>query len=429
MTKPPVTHPLGLLEPAASAGGDVHSHPPGVNWPTDQDCGRKERHIPLARVTIAYRIVPHYRAQFYNALRLKLAHEGIRLRLLIGVPDRLEATKRDTVFLPWAEPMNRGQYRLPGVEMCFEWHEMLRATANEDLVIVEDAVRIVSNSALLVARRRGKGPRVALWGHGRDLQGSDGVAKEAIRAAQQRAADWYFGYTPSVVERVVANGVDQARVTCVMNTIDTEALQSHLDAVTEQDVAELLSSIGAINSSHVALYAGGLYEEKRIEFLLDAGQRIAKQLPEFRLIVAGGGPLSSILEERSRSHHSSWLRYLGPQFGGDLAILLKCARVLLMPGLVGLVIVDAFIAGCPIVTTADGRHSPEIDYLMDGRNGVMMPADTSAQEYADRVCRLMENADEVADLQAGALLSGAELTMSQMVDRFARGVKCALATV
>jgi L-malate glycosyltransferase len=40
---------------------------------------------------------------------------------------------------------------------------------------------------------------------------------------------------------------------------------------------------------------------------------------------------------------------------------------MLMPGLVGLAVLDAFADGIPRVTTVIEYHSPEIEYLVPGR--------------------------------------------------------------
>ena len=47
-----------------------------------------------------------------------------------------------------------------------------------------------------------------------------------------------------------------------------------------------------------------------------------------------------------------------------------------MPGLVGLAIVESYCAGLPFVAVAQAGHGPEIEYLQDGVNGVLLPQAT-----------------------------------------------------
>ena len=100
---------------------------------------------------------------------------------------------------------------------------------------------------------------------------------------------------------------------------------------------------------------------------------------------------------------------------------------MLNPGLVGLSVLDAFALGLPMVTCDLPYHSPEIEYLVDGENGLVLAADTSAAEYGDNVAALMNDSDRLNRLSAGALASAEQYTVEEMVDRFATGILTALA--
>jgi glycosyltransferase involved in cell wall biosynthesis len=103
------------------------------------------------------------------------------------------------------------------------------------------------------------------------------------------------------------------------------------------------------------------------------------------------------------------------------------SKVLLMPGLVGLVIVDSFALGVPIITTEYPYHSPEIDYLKNGVNGLMIECGESPAVYADAVARLLTSPDLLSALRRGALASAADHTIEAMASNFANGIKNALA--
>ena len=116
----------------------------------------------------------------------------------------------------------------------------------------------------------------------------------------------------------------------------------------------------------------------------------------------------------------------GPTFGREKAINLKLAKLLLMPGLVGLAIIDAFAAQVPIVTTNVPYHSPEIDYLIDGVNGEMT-ADNK-EDYADRIVSLLRDENRLSDLRSGCREAARKYAMDAMVTKFAAGVLGALST-
>ena len=173
------------------------------------------------------------------------------------------------------------------------------------------------------------------------------------------------------------------------------------------------------------VFLGSLTREKRIEFLLDASARIAARRPDFRLVVAGDG------DERDRvlaaASSRPWMRYLGRV--DDLAArarLLAVADGLLVPGLVGLVALDSFAAGAPLVTTAVDFHSPEIEYVRDGVNGAIAATPEDANAYAGLALEVMTGDRLRERLLRGCAEARRTFTLAAMVDRFAGGVRAAL---
>ena len=131
------------------------------------------------------------------------------------------------------------------------------------------------------------------------------------------------------------------------------------------------------------------------------------------------------MEEAARAE--PWLDFRGPTFDDEKALALASSSLTLMPGVVGLAIVDTFAYGCPIVTTDHPFHSPEIEYLRDGVNGVMLPRDTTPTQYADAVAGLLQAPQRRGRLRDAGTHSATELTMAHMVQRFADGIRLALA--
>ena len=153
---------------------------------------------------------------------------------------------------------------------------------------------------------------------------------------------------------------------------------------------------------------------------------MATQVPGFRLLVAGDGPDRPIAEAAARQH--PWLTYLGRVEGvEERAKLLAAADALLVPGLVGLVVLDGFAAGVPLVTAAYSYHSPEIEYLEPEVNGVAVREAESVEAYAAAVVRVLRDRVLRERLRAGCLESAGRYTVEAMVGRFATGVTRALA--
>jgi len=102
--------------------------------------------------------------------------------------------------------------------------------------------------------------------------------------------------------------------------------------------------------------------------------------------------------------------------------------LLLMPGGVGLVILDSFAIGVPMVTTDTPLHGPEIEYLKLGENGLLVECGDSVEVYANEVVRLLENNSFRERLAICALADGQEYTVENMAKRFADGIRSALDT-
>ena len=97
---------------------------------------------------------------------------------------------------------------------------------------------------------------------------------------------------------------------------------------------------------------------------------------------------------------------------------------MLMPGLVGLAVIDAFVADTPLATTAIDFHSPEIAYLKHGVNG-LISAD-GIDHYADMVVNYFADSAGAEILVSGCRQAAAELTLTAMVANFSQGVMACL---
>jgi glycosyltransferase involved in cell wall biosynthesis len=97
-----------------------------------------------------------------------------------------------------------------------------------------------------------------------------------------------------------------------------------------------------------------------------------------------------------------------------------------MPGLVGLAILDCAAAGLPIVTTAYPYHSPEIAYLKQNHNGLIVEEWRDPIAYADAVVSVLRDDRLQARLALGAEEIGKLYSIERMVQCFSKGAITAL---
>jgi glycosyltransferase involved in cell wall biosynthesis len=91
---------------------------------------------------------------------------------------------------------------------------------------------------------------------------------------------------------------------------------------------------------------------------------------------------------------------------------------------VGLTILDAFALEAPLVTTRLSDHGPEIEYLIQGRNGIM--TENSLEAYVAGAVRVLTSPELRDHLKEGCRESAAHYTLQNMVRNFQRGVHGAL---
>lgn len=250
----------------------------------------------------------------------------------------------------------------------------------------------------------------------------DGWAERYKRWTTCRA-DWWFAYTELSKTFVVQAGFDPDRVTVVDNAVDTDAMVRELNSIDAADRSALRSELRIGDDAKVGLFLGSLYADKRVEFLLEAGRRLAASVPGFVLVVVGEGPDRSVVE--SALDRSPWLRFVGTRHGRAKAATMAIADVFLNPGLVGLGILDSFVAQSPLITTDCGLHSPEIAYLEHGVNGLMTANDMDA--YVSAAAHVLADAARLEWLQAGCRASAGRYTVENMASRFVAGIERALA--
>lgn len=243
-----------------------------------------------------------------------------------------------------------------------------------------------------------------------------------VKARVSRLPHWWFAYTSDTAALVAATGYPADRITVVDNAIETEALVQLAETITNREILEFREAHG-IRSRNVALFVGGMYPEKRLRFLIGAARNIRLAVPDFELILVGAGPSQEVAREAASS--LPWVHYTGPLFGREKATAFATAKTLLMPGLVGLAVLDSFAFSRPIVTTNIDYHSPEISYVVDRENGLITEDDIAS--YAAVVGQLFRDPALESRLRDGCHRSAKRYTLHNMVDRFSYGVQMALA--
>lgn len=377
----------------------------------------------MPKVLIIQRVLPHYRVEFFSRLHLRLSKQGIEMKLLYGQHEEGTVPTTCLIDQPWAEFVPNKYSTLCGVELVHQ-QVTIETLNNTDLIIVEQASRLLLNYKILLWRFRYK-YKVAYWGHGRNYQAKHqkGVA-EKLKRLQVGFADYWFAYTHKTKAFLEEVGVRPSLITVVNNTIDSQPLHEEIQAI-EPSALETLRRELDIKEGSVAIFCGGMDEKKRLPFLLEAIVGIKAKLPDFQMIFIGDGPYASLVADFCSQN--SWSHYIGKVTSVERAKYFALSQLMLMPGALGLVIIDSLVTGTPIVTTSLDSHNPEVVYLEHGRNSIFSPDDL--EKYICAVTETISDRDKVQCLQRNCLADAPKYSLDAMVENFSSGVLAAIKIV
>ena len=373
-------------------------------------------------VVILLKNTNQYRLRLYELLRATLQERGINLRLILAQGLAEDRAKGDQATISWAEHQPLTELNIAGRKVL--WQPAFKAARDADLVITEQASKQLFNIALAFGQGMLK-TRHAFWGHGKNFQAPlEGSSGEGLKRKLTERAHWFFAYNEVSRRAAIEAGMPEDRVTSVMNSTDTTRARNVLDGLGSDNEAAVRAELG-LGDGPVVVFVGGLYPPKRPEFLIEAAKHLRAQVANVEFVVIGDGSLAHVVNEAAQDN--DWIHAIGAQYGDERIRLSSIASLQMMPGMVGLNIVDAFAVGVPTVTTDIDYHSPEIEYLVDDVNGLIVTGDPTAKQYADAVADLLRDPQRLALLREGAYLTGGSLSVEDMATRLADGIEAALA--
>jgi L-malate glycosyltransferase len=366
-----------------------------------------------------YRLL-HYRTELFDKLKVRCKKDNIELVLIHGQATNFESLKKDEGFLPWAIPVKNKYFRLKSRDIL--WQPVTKNILNADLVIFMQENRLISNYFIQFLSLFLK-YKTAYWGHGYNFQSSNpNGLREKWKRFLVKSVDWWFAYTEMTSNYVLESSFPLSKITCLNNSIDTDHFKKQIESIQTSDLDELREQLGIQNNAQTALFCGSLYRQKRIDIIIESALLIKKRVPNFHLIVIGDGPLKPELVELAKEH--TWIHVVGVKNGIEKAKYFKLASIMFNPGLVGLHIVDAFCASLVMVTLKDSAHSPEIAYLEDKKNGLIV--DGGSPEYAEAIINLYNNPQLLDSMRINAKQASNTYTLDNMVENFAQGIKRAI---
>ncbi len=214
----------------------------------------------------------------------------------------------------------------------------------------------------------------------------EGLLWELLKAAHNQA-QLNLCTSTAMVQELVNHGIE--RVDLWQRGVDTEMFQPHLRT------KQMRSRLSQGFPDHpLFLYVGRVAAEKQIDEI----KGVLEAIPNSRLAIVGDGPGREDLEAHFAGTNTHFVGYL---HGLELGSAYASADAFIFPSrteTLGLVLLEAMAAGCPVVAAASGGIT---DIVTDGVNGYLFePHDPQGAIAATQ--RLLKTSSEREILRQNA---------------------------
>jgi glycosyltransferase involved in cell wall biosynthesis len=253
------------------------------------------------------------------------------------------------------------------VDWYARWLVKLHRQVGFDLV---DAHGVYPHGYLATSHRERLGVPVVVTSHGDDLFLDNPrfrcpiIRPRICRTVQQ--ADHLVAISSFTKEGYLQSGADPSRITVIPNGVDCEPLR--------QPAARPVELPDSLQAKRYALFLGRLVKRKGVDVLLAALSRLPAK-GGVELVIAGAGEeLDSLREQMRRLGLVERVHFTGAVGGDTKSWLLQNARCLAAPSRTweaqGLVVLEAFAAGAPVIAT---KLKGLADLIDQDRTGWLVP--------------------------------------------------------
>jgi len=352
-------------------------------------------------VLIIQEQVPHYRVPFFRFLADELGSRDLGLRVVsssvLPKVDELGFPHQRVLASRWGLSAFR--------TICCQRPTVLVLPHSGRFAPVATTTRLLQSH----------GRKQLFWGVGlaRRYGGASErdrrqAAEEAVRRLMLSVCDHYLSYTEISTTNLLNSGYDAARITTLNNAV--EALATPEQAMTAQRVPLQI------------LFVASLVEEKEPLAAVAIADRLRLLAPGASLHIVGDGPFRPQCEQAANGRE--WVHYHGAQRGQSLRELALKSDIAIIPGRVGLAVLEMASAGLPMATFAASRHTPEIAYLKDGINSLFLSGDINVA--AKELEALLTDRPALESMRKEALSTASKYTVRGMAVNFADGVMASL---
>lgn len=372
------------------------------------------------KVVVLKRYERNFRIPLYKCIKSHLKNENINLEIVYGEPSDKEKENikdfiNDNLI---GTKINNKYLKIFNSFVCYQpyFFNLIKS----DIIIVQQGNRELINFLLILRNVFFKKPILVFWGHGKNFQGNSNSFNEKFKKWYSNKVDYWFAYNKLTKSILIENGFKSSKIFTLNNTIDTKSEIDLLRQITNFDKQKLYEEYKITLQDKVGIFCGSIYKDKQIEFLLQSLKIVKNEIGNFKFFVIGSGECENLVKEFA-SKNSDWFYFLGNQYLENKIKYFSISDFQTLPGAVGLNIIDSFAFKCPLITTHNNNHGPEIDYLINNKNGVIV--DYNIKLYSEAIIDLINNEDKLKDMKLECEKSSHEYSIENMAYNFISGLK------
>ena len=226
--------------------------------------------------------------------------------------------------------------------------------------------------------RKGRGKRVVMTIHSTEY-GRCGNYWHEGGSRRVRDHEWQAQYESDAVitvsralrdEVIRMYGTPEEKVYVVYNGVNPRRFEG------ETDEGRIRQQCGMGPFDPMVLFVGRMAYQKGPDLLLDAIPQVLESKPEARFVFVGDGDMRQHLEGQAWWRGLGYAtRFLGYRGGKELADLYRAANIVCVPSRnepFGIVILEAWSAGKPVVSTYNGGPG---EFVWHGVTGLKTPVE------------------------------------------------------
>jgi glycosyltransferase involved in cell wall biosynthesis len=366
--------------------------------------------------------IPIYRKSFFERLN---AGSGIDYVVVHG------HAPRGTHIVEAIPPFNFPNIEVKNYELNVMGRKLIwqpivwRVICGEfDGAVIGEEVKFLSNVAVAIILML-RGCPVILWGFGfhqydrpqRTIWARASAALVSkFKSLICRLLSGYLVYTEGGARALTSMSAPPRRAAVLRNTVDTAREAELRAAVADEPLVDTCRDLGVRIDSTKLVYFGRLVATKNVDLLVDFARICKQKSLAVDIIIFGEGPeelrlrkLAAALANVVFHRHDDY----------RLARALRLSAAVVIPGYIGLAITHGFAHGVPMLTRLGQFHSPEVEYLEDGVNGLLLPEEPEA--FFAALDAFVRDPRLQRRLAEGAERTGHSIDMDHMIVTF-RGI-------